>query len=258
MDAAVSLQQFIPANLFAALLIFIRVGTALMLLPGFGESYVPPRYRLLLAVMLSALLTPVIGPSLPALPASPLRLGGFIGGELVIGGFIGPIARIILTALETAGMVVSIQLGLSTAMVFNPMAADQAPITGALYGILGIVLIFATDLDHMMLRAVVDSYALFTPGKLPPVADLSTAVAHAVDNSFRLAMEISAPFLVLGIVFFVALGLIARLVPQMQILFVTQPLQIVGGLFVFAFVLVTGMRWFLDAFVQQFGSLLGG
>jgi flagellar biosynthetic protein FliR len=82
-------------------------------------------------------------------------------------------------------------------------------------------------------------------------------VARAVANAFRLAMEISAPFLVLGIVFFVALGLIARLVPQIQILFVTQPLQILGGLLAFAFVLVAGMHWFLEAFVQQMGSLFG-
>jgi flagellar biosynthetic protein FliR len=252
-----SLQQFIPANLFAALLIFVRVGAALMLLPGFGESYVPQRYKLLLALLLAALLAPVLGPSLPPLPASPLTLAGYIGGEIVVGGFIGTIARIILSALETAGMVVSLQLGLSTAVVFNPMATDQAPITGALYGLLGILLIFMTDLHHMMLRAVVDSYAVFTPGKLPPVSDLSSAVAHAVANSFALAMEIAAPFLVLGIVFFVALGLIARLVPQIQILFVTQPLQILGGLLAFAFVLVAGMHWFLDAFVQQMGALFG-
>jgi len=251
------LEQFLPANLFAAFLIFTRMGTAMMLLPGFGEIYVPQRCRLLLALTLALLLTPIIGPLLPPLPASPARLAVMVGGEAMIGIFIGLVARIMVSALETAGMVVSLQIGLSTAVVFNPLSDQaQSPLPAALYGVLGVVLIFVTDLDHLLLRAAVDSYVLFKPGEMVPVGDLSDMISRVVAGSFRLGIEMAAPFVVLGLVFFVALGIVARMVPQLQVLFIAQPLQIVGGLLIFSVALVAGMRWFLESFIQQLGFLV--
>ncbi len=253
------LEQFLPANLFAALLIFARIGAATMLLPGFGELYVPTRFRLLLALLMAGLLTPVLGPSLPALPESPAALALMVMGEVLVGVFIGTLARILVAALEMAGMIVSLQTGLSAATMFNPLAEQSSsPLPSALYGMLGVVLIFVTDLDHLLLRAAVESYALFTPGALPPVGDFTETVTHFAAGSFRLAFEMAAPFIVIGLVFFVALGLIARMVPQLQVLFIAQPLQILGGLGLFAVVLLTGMRWFLTEFVQQFSFLAPG
>lgn len=250
------LTQFLPANVFAALLIFARIGTAMMQLPGFGEIYVPQRFRLLLALILSTLLLPILAPTLPPLPATAAALVVVLGSEIVIGLFIGTLARLLLTALETAGQVVSLQSGLSAAQVFNPMLATQTTIPSTFYSLLGVLLIFLTNLHHLMLRGLVDSYMIFTPGQLPPLGDLSQTAARMVAGSFRLAIEMSGPFIVLGTIFSVALGLIGRLVPQIQILFVSQPLQVMGGLILFAFVLAAGMGWFLDGFVQQLAIII--
>jgi flagellar biosynthesis protein FliR len=253
-----SLAQFLPANVFAALLIFARIGSAMMLLPGFGEAYVPQRFRLLLAVILSLLLLPILAPLLPPPPASPAALLVIFGAEIAIGVFMGTLARLLLAGLETAGQFVSLQSGLSNAVIFNPMQATQSPIPSALYSALGVLLIFLTNLHYLMLRGLVDSYMIFTPGELPPLGDLSQTVARAVAGSFRLAIEMAAPFIVLGTVFFVGLGLVARLVPQLQVLFVTQPLQIMGGLVLFALIIAVGMGWFLDAFTQQMQLIVPG
>jgi flagellar biosynthetic protein FliR len=253
-----NLTEFLPTNAFAALLIFARIGSAMMLLPGFGEVYVPVRYRLLFALIFSALLLPVLAPVLPPLPQSPAELVLVLGGELVIGIFIGTLTRLILSALQTAGQLVSIQMGLSNAQIFNPLADAQEAMPSAFYAMLGVLLMFLTNLHHLMLRGLVDSYAVFVPGHLPPVEDLSQAVAQAVAASFRLAMEIAAPFIVLGMVFFVGLGLIARLVPQLQVLFITQPLQIMGGLLLLGLLAASGMGWFLQVFTQQFQLIIPG
>jgi flagellar biosynthesis protein FliR len=254
-----SFQQYLPDNLFAAFLIFCRVGATMMLLPGFGEVYVPQRLRLLLALMMAALVTPVLAPMLPPMPSSTGALAVLVFGEVMIGVFVGTLARILVSALETAGMMISLQIGLSTATMFNPLADQSAsPLPSAFYGMLGVVLIFLTDMDHLLLRATVESYGLFTPGALPPLGDLTDTVARFAAGSFRLAFEMAAPFIVLGVVFFTALGIIARMVPQLQVLFIAQPLQILAGLVLFAVVLVSGMRWFLEAFVQQFGFLAAG
>ena len=253
-----NITEFLPTNTFGALLIFARIGTAMMLLPGFGEVYVPQRYRLLFALIFSALLLPILSPILPPLPASPADLAVVLGGELIVGVFIGTLTRLILSALQTAGQIVSMQTGLSYAQVFNPMEASQDSVPSVFYAILGVLLIFLTNVHHLMLHGLVDSYAVFVPGHLPPVEDLSQTIARAVAASFRLAIEMAAPFIVLGTVFFVGLGLIARLVPQFQVLFVTQPLQIIGGLLLMGLLSAAGMGWFLQVFVQQFQLIIPG
>jgi len=252
-----ALQQLLPADLFAAMLIFTRLGTAMMLMPGFGEFYVLQRYRLLLALLIAALLTPVLGPSLPPLPQSVARLLVVVGSEAMIGLFLGSVARILLAALDVAGTVVSLQLGLSAAQIFNPTAAAPGTLTSTFYGVLGVLLIFVTDLHHLLLRAAVDSYDVFAPGVLPPLGDLSEMITKSVAGAFLIGMEMSAPFILLGLLYFIAIGLVGRLVPQLQILFVTQPLQILGGLAVLGLVLATGMQWFLSTFAEQFSALTG-
>jgi flagellar biosynthetic protein FliR len=117
---------------------------------------------------------------------------------------------------------------------------------------------FITDLHHLLIGAIVDSYDVFVPGTLPAVGDLSESVVRSASAAFRLGAEIAAPFILLGTLFFVAIGIIGRLVPQLQLLFVTQPLQIVGGFVVLGLVLSAGMEWFLASFAQQFVTLVGG
>lgn len=253
-----TLEQLLPANVFAAALIFARVGSAMMLLPGIGEFYVMQRYRLLLAVLISALLTPVLGPSLPPLPESAVRLFVEVGSEAMIGLFLGSVARVLLGALDVAGTIISLQLGLSAAQIFNPTAAATGTLISSFYGVMGVLLIFLTDLHHLLLRAVVDSYAVFAAGVMPPFGDLSDMIARSVAGAFTIGMEMAAPFIVLGVLFFTVIGLIGRLVPQLHVLFVTQPLQIIGGLVAMVFVLAASMRWFLDAFIGQFTALTGG
>jgi flagellar biosynthetic protein FliR len=251
----VPLAQFLPANLFAVLLVFARVGSALMLLPGFGDLYVPQRYRLLLAIALALLLATVLAPGLPALPGDVGHLAVLLFGEIVIGLFLGTLARILLMALETAGGIVSMQVGLSTAQMFNPAFQQQSAIPGTLLVVLGVLVIFLTDTHHLLLRAVVDSYEVFVPGRLAGADELSEAVARVAAASFRLGFELAAPFIVAGTIFFAALGLIARLMPQLQVFFVVVPLQIAAGLALFGLTIAAVMRWFLDDFTRSLGRL---
>ena len=176
-----TLAQLLPVEAFPVLLVFARVGAALMLLPGFGDLYVPQRWRLLLAVALSLLVASVVGPSLPRLPTSPATLLALLFGEIVAGLFLGTVARLLLAALETAGQIVSLQLGLSAATVFNPAAAQQGAVTGAFLMMLGTLLVFLTDAHYLMIRAVVDSYALFTPGTTPAFGDFADAMLSSLN-----------------------------------------------------------------------------
>ena len=252
------LEQVLAADLFAVVLVFARIGGALMLLPGFGEIYVPARIRLLLALTITVVVAPVIAHRLPGLPASPLALFLLVGGEIAIGVFLGLIARILLASLHTVGVIIGFQTGLANAMVFDPANAQQGSLFGAFLTIVGIMLIFASDLHHLMLMAVADSYTVFGAGDLPAMGDVSELGARLVAKSFALALQIAAPFVVFGLMFYLGLGLLARLMPQMHVFFVVMPLQITLGFLVFTAAISAGMMWFLTAYQEAFIGFLGG
>lgn len=246
------LNEILPASLFAVALVFVRIGAALMLLPAYSEPYVTPRLRLLLALMIALIVAPVVSPKLPAMPASAIQLGVLILGEILIGVFFGTIGRLFLSALATAGMMVAYMSSMANALTNDPSAAQQGSIAGSFLTLMALLMIFTLNLHHLMLAAVVDSYQLFVPGQVPPVGDLSDMVTHLVSRTFLLSFQIAAPFIAVAMIFYLGLGLLARLMPQMQVFFVAMPVQITIGMLVLMATLPTIVRWFTDALEQAF------
>ncbi len=239
------LQTLLTTGLFAWILVFARVGTAFMSLPGIGEAFVAARVRLLLALLVSALLVPGLLPQLPAMPTQPFSLALLVGGEVFYGAFIGLLARLIVATVEVAGMIIAMQISLSNASVFNPAMAAQSSLTSALLGITALVLLFATDLHHLLLLAVADSYTVFRPGIAPQFGDFASAYAQLLSQSFVVATQLAAPLIILGLVFYLGLGLMSRLMPQLQIFFIAIPAQIYLGLLVLGLTLSTLMLLWL-------------
>ncbi len=252
-----ALQELLSTNLYIWMLIFARVGTAFITLPGVGEAFVNPRVRLFLALFLSALLVPVIGPHLPPMPQQAFKLAALIGGEVFYGGFVGLVGRLILSTIETAGMIIAMQISLSNASVFNPAMATQSSLTSAMLGMAALTLLFATDMHHLLILAVADSYTVFTPGVVPQFGDFATTYAKLLGESFMVATQLSAPFIVLGLVFYVGLGLLARLMPQLQIFFIAVPAQIYLGLAIFGAILSTIMLLWLNYAQRTLQGFLG-
>ncbi len=250
------LGQLLTGQVFDLLLVFVRVGAALMVLPGIGDVYVTPRIRLMLALAIALLTLPMVQPALPALPDQPIGLVVLVAGEILIGLFIGLIPRLLLTAIDIAGMIVSFNLSLANASVFNPATSAQGSLVGAFLTTLALVLIFVTDLHHLMLVAVVDSFSLFPVGGMPPSGDLAEVVTRLVARSFTIGVQIAAPFIVIGLIFYLGLGLIARLMPQVQIFFVAIPIQVMLGLLVMSLTLSAAMLFWLRAFQDGLAGYL--
>ena len=251
-----TLQTLLPAEIFSYLLVFARIGTTISVLPGFGESYVSPRIRLLLALAITVVLTPIVSARLPDLPASPLTLMLLVGGEGLVGLFMGSVARVLLSALATGGAIVAFLVGLANAQLFNPLLSDQGALPGVFLSVLGLLLIFVTDTHHLMLMALLDSYNLFQPGAPLPLGDFADMLAQVVAGSFRIGMQIAAPFLMYAIVFYAGMGLLARLMVQMPIFFVAIPVQILLGLFTMLLTLPAILLWFLNYYQTTFTRIL--
>lgn len=250
------LEQIVPATLYAFLIVLSRVGAALMLAPGIGESSVTPRVRMALALLISLLLFSVVRGEIPPMPAQPLALAPLIFGEILIGLLLGGIGRLTLSALQVAGSVMAFQSGLGFGEFFDPTQSGQSALLASMLGFIGLVLIFVTNLHLLMLRAIADSYHLFPVGVLPPLGDFAHMATILVAGAFRIGVEIAAPFIVYGLIFTVAIGALNRLMPQAQIAFISMPAQILGSLILFLGAIGIGMTWFLDYYQSSLAPFL--
>jgi flagellar biosynthesis protein FliR len=253
-----NIEEFLSASLFQFLLVFTRLGAAFMMLPGFGDAYVPARIRLVFALALSFAILPLLASQIPVLPAGLDRFAGLIAIEAGIGVFFGLLARIMLMAAQGAGTVIALQIGFANAFVADPITAQQAAVTGNFLLALALALIFVTGIDHLTLRALVGTYGVFPAGELPMLGDAANHMSRVVADSFTLSVQLSAPFLVYGIVFAVGLGLLSRLMPALQVFFVAMPVQLLGGIALMAIGLTAMMLWFLGAYEERLSQFLPG
>ncbi len=238
------MESFAAASqVYAGGLIFARVGAIVMLLPGIGDTSVPPRVRLGFAFLMAMMLMPVVARGMP-IPPAVSGVAGAVIKEVMIGLMIGGILRIFLSSLTTTGEIISIQTTLSFAQTAAPGQATPSTTLGTFLGLIGVTLIMATDLHHMFLTAIVRSYALFPFGRDVPVADSAQLAVQTVAGSFRLGLQLAAPVVVFSLVFNIAAGLVGRVMPQFQVFFVATPLIVLLGLSIFAMSLgVIGMVW---------------
>ena len=233
-----------------AFTVFLRVGAVLAFLPGFSAAYVSVRIRLMLALGLSVLLTPLLASRLPPLPDDVAGLAGLVLGEVMIGVFLGMIPRIAVAALQTAGTFISFFASLASAVIQDPIADQQSATLAGFLSILGLVLLFVTDLHHLMLSGLVASYEAFPCGAGLPIGDAADAVARAVAASFAIGLQLSVPSLIACVLSNIALGLLGRLMPQLNIFFFGMPIQI-SLQFVLLMMIFSGMSIaFLNFFAE--------
>jgi flagellar biosynthetic protein FliR len=251
-----SLETLLSGSIFQFMMIFARLGTAISLMPGFGEAYVPVRVRLAFAFMVSLALMPMLAEKVPVLPAELDRFVMYLVGEIGIGLFFGTLCRVILMAVLSAGSIIALQIGIANALSVDPSTAQQAAVSGNFLMAVTLVLIFATGLDHTTLQAAVGTYMAMPPGRLPPIGDIANFDSRTVADSFTLALQMSAPFLVYGLVFTGAMGLLSRLMPTLQVFFVAMPAQLLLGLAVLAVTLSTMLIWFLDSYERLLAPFL--
>jgi flagellar biosynthetic protein FliR len=219
----------LPALAFAFVLVLSRVGTAVMLLPGLGEAEAPAMVRAGFALALTLLVLPGVVPLVPNVPQD-LAGAGMVGAELLTGAVLGWLARLPALALSMAGAISSYLLGLSSVLQPDPALGGQSAALARLFGLAAPVLILATGLYALPLSALVGSYSVVGPGGTLPAGDAAELLVKVASDALGLAVQLSAPFLLAGFVWQIALGLLARLVPQLQVYSAAAPGQILGGL----------------------------
>lgn len=245
-------------QVWAGALIFARVGGVLLSLPGIGESYVPPRIRLSLALLVSLVLWPVVAGALPTLPATVGGMAGWVIREALTGLMIGVLLRGFMAAMATAGEIVSLQTTLGFAQTANPMQAQPGSTIAAFLTLLGITLVFATNTHHLFIAGLVGSYELIAPAQPLMTGDFATMAVRTLSQSFALGVQLAAPVLAFALIFNLASGLVARVMPQFQVYFAAAPLSVMLGLSVFALSLGVLGTVFIDRYRSLASVFAGG
>jgi flagellar biosynthetic protein FliR len=250
------LTEILTLNIFGFLLVFARVGSAMMLFPGFSVSFVPIQTRLMFALAVSFVMTPALAPFLPGLPSSVAKFGLLVIGEIFIGLFFGFLTRVMIASLQTAGTFIAYFSGMANAFIQDPIAEQQSSVFSSFLSMLGLLVIFITNTHYLMIRAIYDSYSLFTPGALLPFGDFSNFLTREVGESFKIGLQLSSPLLVSGIAYYIGLGLISRLMPQLPVFFFGLPIQVTLQISVLMASLATIMMVFISYFEKGLFSFL--
>lgn len=247
----------LPALAFQAVLAFARLGAAAMLLPGLGEQEVPAPVRLGIGLCLVLLLLPALAPGLPVAPDDAGEAARLVVIEIVIGLWLGGLARMVTLAMAMAGQAIALLLGLAQAIVPDPDLGAQGTATGRLFSLAAVVVVLGSGLYAVPLKALVESYGVLPVGDPFPAGAGAEAMAGAAADSLALALRLAAPFILAAVVINVALGLLTRIAPQVQVYFIAVPGQVLAGIALLALVMPALLGAFGEAARDAFLTLPG-
>lgn len=248
--------NFLPSLAAVFMLMFARLGTMVMLMPGLGEQGIPMRIRLVIAIMLTLVMLPLHQTQYAVdLTQNFAPVIGLLVKEVIVGAVLGMTGRIALSGLQVAGAVIAQQLGLGFITSVDPSQGQQGVLIGNFLTMLGVVLIFATNMHYLVIGALDRSYQLFPPGAGLPDGDVVQLILITFAGAFRVGVQIAAPFLVFGMLFNVGLGVLARLMPGVQVFFLGVPASIMIGLTLMMVMIGTLMSVFLGYIGSTLGNL---
>ena len=220
----------LPSQALAFALVLARVGAAMVLLPGLGEAAAPGMLRAGLALALTMLLLPGLAPAMPVVPEASLALGGMIMAEVCTGLWFGWLARLLAQSLPVATQFIAYLMGLSSVLQPDAELGPQSTALARAFELAMPLLLLITGLYRLPVAALAGLYELIPAGTLVPVSDGTEFSVQIVGDAFLLALRLASPFVVAGMIWNLTVGLVARLMPRLQIHFVTVPGQILGGL----------------------------
>ena len=215
--------------------IFLRIGAMLIMIPVLGERTVPARVKAGLTILVALLVFPSIHSQYPSIQGEPALVSMAIAmaGEILIGVIIGFTAKMVFAGIQFAGDMIGIQMGFSIVSVIDPLSSTQISIMSEFQYLIAVLVFLAVDAHHIFILAIVDSYRAIAPFGFHFSGSLLQAILTYSGLLFTIAVKISAPVMAVLLFTNVALAIIARTVPQINVFVVGFPLQIAAGLVVF-------------------------
>jgi flagellar biosynthetic protein FliR len=225
-------SQWTQSMFQTLILILMRAAPVVFMMPVFYSRNVPGRVKAGLTLVISLALLPAVEIETGSFPSEPLAFGLFALSELMIGFLLGFSVRLIFAGLQLAGELSGFQMGFGMARVMDPQSGSESTVVTELYYLVGLLLFLAVDGHHWFFRALVQSFHLLGPGEFHPREGLADFFIHLSGRMFVLAFMISAPILATMMLIQITFGIIARMIPQVNLLMSSFPITISLGLIV--------------------------
>lgn len=225
-----------PLDLSNWMLVFLRVGAFLFTLPFFSAANFPVVMRVGLAALVAMLIAPLI-PHFDAGRLGTFPIVGVLVQEVSIGLLLGFIARMVFFAVDLAGNIISTEMGLNLAAVFNPLSRESTQAPGMILFFLAAVVMLTLDLHHWMLLGFEQTYSVLPVGEAHLSSALFETVVKHTGKIFVVALQISAPVIAVSFVITLIFAVLSRAVTQMNVFAESFGFRIIGGLIVFGFTL---------------------
>ncbi|MFC1886707.1 flagellar biosynthetic protein FliR [Thermodesulfobacteriota bacterium] len=229
-------------------LIFLRVSAIIATAPLFDNRSIPIIFKAGLALSVSILLLPILDIDAVIFPSqiTPFAIG--VASEIMLGLIIGFSVKLIFSGIQLAGQFAGFQMGFAIVNVMDPMTSTQAPVISQFKYQIAMLIFLSINAHHWFLKAIVDSFRLVAPLSFQLNGSLVEHLMKISGNMFVIAVKVAAPIIAALLLTTVALGMIARTVPQMNIFIVAMPLKIIIGLIFFCITLPYLSMFFVNLF----------
>lgn len=213
------------------LFILMRVIPILFMMPLFSGTYIPPpQVKVGFALVVSLVLLPVVGVKPHSFPPDPWSLVFFLISELMIGLILGLSMSLVFSGLQVAGEFAGFQMGFGVVQIVDPQSGVDTTVMAQLNYLIGLLVYCSIDGHHWFFKALVQSFQLLSPGELHVGEGLYRHLLSLSGKMFVIAIQMVAPIVVVLILIQIALGLLAKTVPQINILVTSFPLTVGAGL----------------------------
>ena len=226
------LYQLLMAEITTFMMVVIRVSGIFVAAPVFGSRLIPATVRGLIAMVLALLLLPTVESAPAGTSDHTLLLIGALGREAIIGLLLGFMAMLVFVGVQVAGQILDIEMGFGMMNVINPILNQEVPVMGNFQHLLAVLVFLSINGHHILLTAVQQSFMILPPSAAIDLGGegLVTVFVRVFAQMFLTAVRIAAPAIAAMFLASVALGLIARTVPQMNIFIIGLPIKMLTGL----------------------------
>ena len=233
-------------------MVLTRISAFFLVLPVFGWQSIPVRIKVAMTVLLTIFFTMITPLPLDARQVSTVEVILLMANEATYGLALGLVVTSLFAAVKFSGRIIERQMGLAMAQILDPLTVERAQPLGSLLEMIFIILFLSANGHHLFLLIISRSYEAFPAGSMPTIPVLAEGIIKAGSAMLMVGLKLAAPMLAAFLLLMVVLALLARMVPEMNILFISMPLRVGLGLLMVAIFLP-----FINSFVAEFANLMG-
>ncbi|OHB57848.1 MAG: hypothetical protein A2173_07145 [Planctomycetes bacterium RBG_13_44_8b] len=246
-----------PEKLLGFIMVLTRLSAFFMLIPVFGWKTIPTSVKIAMTMLLAIFFS---NKTALAIPVRAGNNGQFsfaeviflISNEATYGLALGLVVVIIFSVIKFSGSIIESQMGLSMVEIFDPLTNEETELLSSLLEMIFIIMFLSANGHHLFLMIISRSFDVFPAGSIPTISVLTEGVMKAGSAMFLAGLRLAAPMLAAFLLLLIVLAILSRIVPEMDILFISLPLRIGLGLLMAAIFLP-----FISGFVSEFADWMG-